>query len=34
MRDLQLLPSRIQAWSSNAAELASLTVVRDGRWIG
>jgi hypothetical protein len=31
---LQLLPSRIQAWSSNAAELASPTLMRDGRWLG
>jgi len=31
---LQLLPSRIQAWSSNAAELASPTIMRDGRWLG
>jgi hypothetical protein len=29
---LQLLPTRIQAWWSNAAELASLTVMRNGRW--
>jgi hypothetical protein len=31
---LQLLPTRIQAWWSNAAELASPTVMRDGRWLG
>jgi hypothetical protein len=31
---LQLLPTRIQAWWSNAAELASPSVMRDGRWLG
>ena len=31
---LQLLPTRIQAWWSNAAELASPTLMRDGRWLG
>lgn len=31
---LQLRPTRIQAWWSNAAELASPTVMHDGRWLG
>jgi hypothetical protein len=31
---LQLLPTRIQAWWSNAAELANPTLMRNGRWLG